>query len=315
MRRGVGMGEGGVALITALLIVSLATITMVSMATRQRIQARTTAILLDRDQSWNMVLGGEAWARAVLLRSAGENGWDSLDEQWAAKMAPMDVEGATVWGWNEDMQSRFNLNNLIVNGKQDGMAMAMFERLLDRLDLDPLTATAVADWIDADSESGGAMGAESDAYSRLKFPYRAANQPMQSASELMLVKGFDAKSWDKIKPYVIALPGRTAINVNTASPQVLSVLVANISLSDAEELVKTRFMQPFKDMKSFRDHPNLVQAKAELLGLTENHADVKSSFFMVHAQAEMGRGRMIMQSLVRRAGSAVVVIRRSMGKE
>ncbi|MBF0133528.1 MAG: type II secretion system minor pseudopilin GspK [Magnetococcales bacterium] len=310
-----GSSERGVALITALLIVSLATITMVAMATQQRIQARYTAILIDRDQSWQLILGGEAWARAILRRSSSGENWVSLDQQWAAKMPPMEVEGATVSGWNEDMQARFNLNNLIVGGKQDSVSMAMFERLLDRLDLDPLLATAVADWIDADDEPGGAMGGESDVYSRLKFPYRAANQPMLSASELMLVQGFDAKAWEKIKPYVVALPGRTAINVNTAPPLVLSILANSIALSDADEVVRTRFMEPFRNRAAFYDHPNLVQAKAELQGLAEAYADVTSIFFQVHAQAQVGRGKMITHSLMQRTPTtSVIVLRRTMGK-
>ncbi|MBF0174761.1 MAG: type II secretion system minor pseudopilin GspK [Magnetococcales bacterium] len=313
MRWSTGHGTQGVALITALLMVSLATITMVAMATHQKMQARYTSILIGRDQAWNMVLGGEAWAKAVLLRTAGDNAWDSLDEPWAEKMAPMEVEGATVWGWNEDLQSRFNLNSLVINGKQDGIAMGIFERLLDRLDLDPLTATAVADWIDADSERGGAMGVENDAYSRLKSPYGAANQPMQSATELMLVQGFDAKGWARLQPFVVALPGRTAINVNTAPAELLSALAGNISLSDAQQVVKSRFMEPFKNMESFRNHPNLVQAKAELQTLTEAHVDVKSNFFLVNAQAEVGQGKMILRSLLRRNPTTVVVIRRSMG--
>ncbi|MBF0107566.1 MAG: type II secretion system minor pseudopilin GspK [Magnetococcales bacterium] len=306
-------GEFGVALITALLIVSLATITMVAMATRQKMQTRLTGSLMGRDQGWNLVMGGEAWARAVLLRTAGDNAWDSLDEPWAARMAPMDVDGATVWGWSEDVQSRFNLNGLIVNGRQDATAMAIFERLLDRLDLDPLLATAVADWIDADSERGGAMGAENDSYSRLPASYGAANQSMQSATELMLVQGFDDKIWEKLKPFVVALPGRTAINVNTAPAVVLSALAGNIGLSDAEQVVKSRFMEPFRTIDAFRNHPNLVQAKGELQGLSDLHIDVRSAFFLVNAQAEVGQGKMILQSLLRRTPSAVVVLRRTLG--
>ncbi|MBF0423744.1 MAG: type II secretion system minor pseudopilin GspK [Magnetococcales bacterium] len=308
-----GSGESGVALITALLIVSLATIAMVAMATRQKMELRYASMLMGRDQGWNMVLGGEAWARAVLRRSEKENEWDSLDEPWAQKMAPMQVEGATVSGWNEDLQSRFNLNNLVVDGKRDNIAMAMFERLLERRDLDPLVAAAVADWMDADNETGGPRGAENDIYGRLKYPYSAANQPMQSASELMLVQGFNAKAWEKLKSFVVALPVRTPINVNTAPPEILSSLAANITMADADQVVRTRFMNPFKNVNDFRNHPNLVQAKVDLQKLTEFHIGVRSSFFMVNAQAEVGRGRMLLRSLLRRGPDGVVVLRRTMG--
>ncbi len=307
------MGQRGVALITALLIVSLATITMVAMATRQKMESRMTSIMMGRDQGWNMVLGGEGWAKAVLFRTLKDNNWDSLDEPWAQKMTPMDVEGAMVWGWNEDLQARFNLNSLVVNGKQDKIAIGIFQRLLERLDLDALTAAAVVDWIDADNETSGPKGAENDVYSRLKYPYSAANQPMQSASELLLVQGFNAKAWEKLKPFVVALPGQTPININTAPPEVISALAPNITLADAEQVIRTRFMNPFKNLDSFRNHPNLVQAKAELQKLTEAHLDIRTSFFQVNAQAQVGRGRMILQSWLHRNPTSVIVIRRSMG--
>src|SRR5262249_43961563 len=147
---------------------------------------------------------------------------DSLDEPWAKPIVALPIERALVAGAIADEQGKYNLNNLL-NGTQKSAAdVEILRRLLASVGLDPDLAHAVLDWIDPDGDISGNGGAEDAYYLSLPKPYRAANQPMAQVEELYRVRGFDAAAVGKLKPYVTALPGRTPLNVNTASALVIA---------------------------------------------------------------------------------------------
>ena len=89
--------------------------------------------------------------------------------------------------------------------------------LASALGLDPRIAGIAADWVDADQEAEFPDGAEDPIYTGFIPPYRTANQTLTTVSELAALEGIDKASLDILLPHVVALPGRTAINVNTAS--------------------------------------------------------------------------------------------------
>ncbi len=150
---------------------------------------------------------------------------DTLAQPWAQPTQPLpitpdnDPEGepiGTLQGALEDMQGRFNLNNLghliIVNGKQeqDPQPLQQFQRLLVSVGLEAKWAGIARDWIDADDQPGTPDGAEDAVYTAQTPPYRTGNWPMTSPSELMNLPGFGADRYRKIAPYVTALPTATA---------------------------------------------------------------------------------------------------------
>ena len=105
--------QRGVALVTALLVVSLVTVAAVAMATRQQVDVRRTANLLHGEQAYAHAVSAESWARVVLRRDAKDNDYDVLEDEWATALPPIAVEGGLVSGRVEDRQGRFNLNNLV----------------------------------------------------------------------------------------------------------------------------------------------------------------------------------------------------------
>src|SRR5205085_10819885 len=117
--------------------------------------------------------------------------------------------------------------------------MAAFKRLLESLGLSGDLREAVVDWIDADHDLYGGSGAENAYYLSLALPYRAANVPMVQVEELYRIRGFDAKTVAKLRPYVTALPAGTLLNANTASATVLAA-VLDLSPSEAADLVTAR---------------------------------------------------------------------------
>ena len=206
----------GVALVTALLVVSLAATAALTLSARQQFDIRRTANLINGDQAWLYAKGAEAWSMAILMRDLEDNNTDSLQDTWAQTLPPIELPGGFMTGEIEDLHSRLNLNNLVQNKKSDPLTFSRFQRLLAVLELEPELAQAVVDWMDDNIDALTPDGAEDDYYLGLEYPYLAANRKLVSVSELRLIKGIDQKIYERLSPYVTALPERTAINVNTA---------------------------------------------------------------------------------------------------
>ncbi len=128
--------QQGVALITAVLIVALVTITAVAMASRQQFDVRRSGNIFNSDQAWLAALGGEDYARNVLAVDKDFD-VDHLEETWAEPVV-FPFEGMTLSGQIVDMQGRFNLNNLVENGEVNQKDLARFKNLLKVLDLEEM---------------------------------------------------------------------------------------------------------------------------------------------------------------------------------
>ncbi|MEJ2644530.1 MAG: type II secretion system minor pseudopilin GspK [Gammaproteobacteria bacterium] len=288
--------QRGVALITAILVVALATVAAVSLAVHTQLDTRRTSNVLDNDQAYEYALGVETWARIILARDARDNRVDDLGEVWARRLPALPVTGGQVAGHITDLQGLFNLNNLVVSGKPSAPDVAQFQRLLAIVGLQPQLVQAVIDWIDPDVNVTFPDGAEDEAYLLLPTPYRAANQPLVSVSSLRLVKGFDAKAVAALEPYVCALPGHTTINVNTAPAPVLQSLADGLTQQDAKALVNARGQDGFASVQDFLKQDPLAGRKVDAQGLS-----VASHYFLVTSDARVGNGRVLMYSKVERA--------------
>jgi general secretion pathway protein K len=111
--------ETGVALITVLLIVFLASVAAASLASVQQLAIRRSTLLLQQEQARLYTLGVEEWAAAILRRNL-ENGdnVDSLDQDWANLPPSLPVQGGSVSGRIQDLQGLFNLNSLLKSNFQ-----------------------------------------------------------------------------------------------------------------------------------------------------------------------------------------------------
>ncbi|OSM05328.1 type II secretion system minor pseudopilin GspK [Magnetofaba australis] len=296
------------ALLTALLIVALAGVAATAMASALRLRGHAMANMIHREQAYQIVLGGEAWARDILLQSQQENGYDALTEEWAGRVPPMPVRGGSVGGFLEDMQGRFNLNNLVHEEAQSPVSVGRFQRLLDILGLDPNLANAIADWIDPDDIYGGPGGAENDLYAGVSPGVRTAGKPLVSVTELMQVHGVTQEVYQTLAPFVAALPVRTGINVNTAKPEVLMSLADGVTRADAQVIIDQRKLEPFEKPEDFLYLPVLNQYDIDTSGI-----EVFSNFYLLNADAQVGRGRVRLFSLIERTGKGVIVRMRGQG--
>ena len=300
--------QRGIALLLAMLIMSLATMTAVSLSSNQQFFFRRTENVLYHEQAYQYLLGAEDWGKQVLARDANTNKTDSKKDDWATVLPPIPVEGGTIGGSIEDLQGRFNINNLA--DPKDKAALDAFRQLLDINKIPPDLMNAVLDWLDADQQARFPAGAEDVDYLQGEHAYRAGNGLMGSVSELLYIKGFTYPMYEALAPALIALPtSGTPVNVNTASPLVLRMIVKGLSESDAEELAKDLAKNPVDDIKDFLAN-SLVKGKP----VATNGIDVRSGYFMIHAYARIGRARAILDSVIHRvSGNKVETLQRSQG--
>lgn len=266
--------QRGVAVITALLIVAVAASAAALMLAQQSAMLDQTALVASRAQADQFARAGVDWSRGILIQDmVASPAYDGLDESWAQPLAGLPVDRAVVSGAITDEQGKFNLNNLLQGTQRSDPDMQVLQRLLASQGLAPELADAVLDWIDADSDLSGNGGAEDPYYLSLARPYRTANRPMVQVEELYRVRGFDATTVAKLRPYVTALPVRTMINVNTASDVVLAALMPAVPKEKIAGILAMRMTRPFKSTRMITDWaPEAVSAVGASL-------DVKSSYF------------------------------------
>ena len=245
------MKNRGVALITAMLIAALAGMVAANLAWDNALDVRRTMMLLNRDQAVQVALGAESWIMNILREDLEASQTDHLGELWAADLPPLPIDNGDVFGSIEDLQGRFNINNLLDNqGRIEEESLEQFRRLLNALGVDPRFAGITADWIDTDREASFPDGAEDSIYTGMIPSYRTANQAVSAISELAAIEGMDRATFTLIEPHIAALPGRTAVNANTATPAVLLSLDENMTVADVESLVTEREAGGFPDIET-----------------------------------------------------------------
>jgi len=287
--------QSGVAAITAILIVAVAASAATVMLSQQSAMLDQSMLVTARAQADLYAQAGVDWARGVLAEDARSSTVDTLKEGWAQPIAGLPVERALVAGDLADEQGKFNLNNLVENTQRSEVDMRAFGRLLSGLAAGPPDlAEAVLDWIDGDADLSGNGGAEDAYYLSLARPYRAANAPLIQVEELYRVRGFDAATIAKLKPYVTALPARTPLNANTASAVVLAA-VLDIAPDKARELVTLRDAKPFVSRDDFVD-------RAGKIGISQvaTNVGVASSFFSVRVRVAQDDVQLATEALVQR---------------
>jgi general secretion pathway protein K len=301
--------EEGIALLTAILVVALATTVVTAMVARQQLEVRRSANLMEADQVGLYANGLVSWAGKILSRDLRDNNVDHARERWATVLPPIAVENGQLAGRLEDVQGRFNLNSLLADEEPNPLALARFQRLLRLLDLDEDMAITLLDWLDADINRGYPAGAEDDFYLGREPPYRAANGPMVSPSELLLVNGVDREAYEKLGPHVTVLPVSTAINVNTATVPVLMSLADGISEQDAEKLVEDRGEDGYASVGAFL--ANKALAGREITG---DDLSVTSDYFLAVGDIRIGRlQRRYFTLLHRQQGGGVRTVSQSIG--
>lgn len=307
--------QSGVALITAILLVAIATALATKLTWDNLISMRRTETILGQEQARFFAIGAEAVAIDVMRQD--DAAFDHLAEDWAQIVPPVEIgidEMALgqMQGRIVDAQARFNLNNLVSSQGTvvNARAREQLERLIDLLQLDLALADAIIDWLDADTIPL-ISGAEDDAYTSLLPPYRSANNYFASVSELQAVAGMDAESYAALLPHVTALnPGWcggrdfTPININTASAELIAALDNSIDIGQAEAWVQDRSEVGWENWNEIPDWPSSLQP------LQDNEISLKSNCFEVNVLVNIGSSVLSMYSLLDRSKGSDAIITR-----
>jgi len=309
--------QRGVALITAVLIVALATILAVDIGFKGYMDMRRSGTLFALDQGYEIALGAEAWASDILtadMRATPNQ--TTFAQKWATPLPPIPIEDGQIEGVLEDEQGRFNLNSLLTsNGTVDEGAVKQFENLLEELQIERSWARKFVDWIDADTVESFPDGAEDPTYTSQKPPYLTANMPVTRASEILSLVGFGYERYKKLEPYITALPIGTKLNVCTASGVVLDSLSSTLKQwsRDEEQLAKSRASGCFptkNDIKTaFQGDPDFttrLQGQTGAGGQTTDFLDENSSYFRATVWVTIGTTQFTLYSLLNRGSSGLV---------
>ncbi|MCH7743292.1 MAG: type II secretion system minor pseudopilin GspK [Proteobacteria bacterium] len=303
--------QQGVALISILLVVVIATVLGVAMVRDQNITIQRTRNFFNQSQAKQYALGGEELSRQILWEDfeRGENR-DTLQEAWAQSDFLFEFEDGEVQIQIEDLQGRLNVNGLRMEGPGNRQTRMRFTNLFAQLGIDQVYVDRIADWIDADINVRQ-LGAEDFEYLALEIPYRTSGQMIVDVSELRLLLDLDRDTYERMLPYVTALPDETlTLNINTAPAIVLQSISSGLGIDAAEGLVRTRDDQlGFQSVTEFLQSPDVAG-----LGISGEGLGVQSAFFEIRVRARYRQRFAYLTSIVQRDtidGSMRVIYRNS----
>lgn len=290
-------GSRGAALLAALVTVAL--VAVIAAAAAQQLWRNFEVFQAERERvQANWILAGAVdWAREVLRQDGRVGGADHLGEAWAVPLAEVGLAAflgagersshSGLAGEITDLQARLNASNLVEAGGVSADGMRSFRRLFELLGLP-----------EAELERLAAHLREATVRDR-----RTASAPLLPQTfEQLAWAGISASTLAALQPYVTVLPTRTAVNLNTAAPEVIYAAIDGITLAEAQMLVAARQRSHFLAVS------DAVEMVASADGFASAFVSVNSRFFEVRARLRAGVGVIEERSLVQRTHLDVVTL-------
>ena len=315
--------QGGAALLAAMLTVALVAIFAAGALWQQWRTVEVEGAERQRAQARWLLTGALDWARVILREDARAGDLnaptDHLAEPWAVPLqearlssflsALPDGSGNTaeddklaqqvlLSGQIVDLQSRLNVTNLLVGEQLDPKTVIAFERLFDVLgvpsaQLSLLTRGLLA----AQRQSNSNTNSNTASSSFALMPQRLGQ---------LTWLGLSPQALQTLSPYITVLPTRTAVNLNTASVQVLYASVPALSMTDAQRLVDQRERQHWPSVDAFQ------KTLGRPVSLEGSHS-VNSRFFEVLGRLRMPQTALQERSWLQRDNADLKVLWRESG--
>jgi general secretion pathway protein K len=300
-----GGREAGAAVVTALLIVTLATTVVAGLYVRENVTVRSVENRLALSQTRWIERAALDWAKVILRADARGGLVDHLGEPWAVPVAETKLDEtvtagakisdssrpAMLAGQIIDAQSRLNLTSLAQAGQPVQAQVVAFRKLLGLIDLPESLAESVA-----------ARVARSQPRMVDGKPVAAVELPLIRLSDLMAMPGFDAPAIERLAPFAIVLPIPTLVNVNTAPAEVIAAMVEGLDLAGARRFVAKRERTFFR---------SLAEASALLEGqpvLPQGAMSVGSGYFIVRGVVRFDRVEATTETLLARNNDRVEIV-------
>ncbi|SFI31975.1 MULTISPECIES: type II secretion system minor pseudopilin GspK [unclassified Pseudomonas] len=264
--------QRGMAIISALLIAAVVAVLAGAMLTRQTVFTRSLEAEQLRIQGQWLLQGGLERSRQLLWDARQKDVLTRLDQPWAR------AQGGAFEGRIEDEQGKFNLRNLVNREQVDTEQLQSFERLCRLIGVDPAVSRRISQRVIASYEP-------------------PARSPMlRSLDELSGIEGLDPLVLQRMQAYISVLPGPTWVNGNTASAEVLSAVVPQLSLAQAHGLVAERDSgQWFINRGDFVNRLHLPQVAVDSV-----QVGITSEWFRVQGQARREQRRVTLDALLHR---------------
>lgn len=286
--KGLWFQQRGVALISVLLIFALITIISGAMLKQSYLNTKRLSHYLNARQAYYYALAAEQLARQYLYRDIHEQGFaevsvhvDSFDDEWAQQLEAFSIEEGHLEITITDLQAKLNLNDLVDRSSAQlrPAHVAVLARLLQQEGMPQGHRDVILDWLDSDNDMRP-QGAENDYYQGLKTPYATAGRGFVDLSELSLLKGVSSQDVLALSQAISLLPESTAININTASKQLLAVLSDSISGSDVNAILADQRAGGFDSIEQWQQ-----QSYAAALTASGLPFAVASSYFEVQIKS------------------------------
>jgi general secretion pathway protein K len=295
----------GAALLIAMSLLVLVSTLAAGMVWQQHRAIQVEAAERSRTQSAWILNGALDWARLILREDARSGGPTALSEPWATPLAEARLStflatdkdnnadsgpDAFLSGSIVDLQSRYNLRNLVDGNKIVETELPVLQRLCEAAGAPTDTAPRIAEGLRAAWAGGDAQGA-------------AAPLPPRTVAQLQWL-GIDPAVLDRLQGFVVLLPVRTTVNLNTADAEVIAAVSPGLDAGAAQALVQARQRSAYKTIDIARKQvssPNLLDPK---------NVGVTSNYFEIRGRLRLDERALEERSIVERRGLDIVTILR-----
>jgi general secretion pathway protein K len=123
---------------------------------------------------------------------------------------------------------------------------------------------------------------------------------MGDVSELLLLTTVDREVFDKIYPYLSALPSDSYLNINTAPVEIIQSVAGFITESDANQALTDRDEVGFSSVTDFFNQEVFKENKDSDGGIHLNNLSVTSSWFELYTAVTLNDKTLTQRSVVHR---------------
>ncbi|GLZ23996.1 type II secretion system protein K [Stutzerimonas stutzeri] len=298
------------AVISALLIVTVVAVIAAQIVSRQALFTRTVQAEQSRVQGGWLLRGALELSRQMLWQARLEEPLTRLDQAWAqpVRVASANARGDAFEFWIEDEQGKFNLRNLVRDGRVDMEEAAGFERLCQALGLNVALARRIGQRVieshallpeaadDQPDVAGGFSSARLTSPNASRQPLPPGRPKLRVLDDLRSLEGIDDGTLERLRPYVTILPANTWINGNTARAEVLAAHVPGLSLQQAQSLLAERDQgRWFINRGDFVNRLRMPDRE-----MTSIRIGITSNWFLVHGRALSGERLVTLHALLQR---------------
>lgn len=321
-------GERGAALLTVLLLVAVMAVLSASALEKLKLSTRLAANAGSLDQARAFSVAAESIATGRISDLVNvDPARTTLAGGWNGRETRLPLPGGLATATVRDGGNCFNLNS-VVDGGQEGqplarrpLGVAQFTGLMTSIGIGAgeaaRVAGALADWIDTDTVTG-IDGAEDSAYADRPVPYKTANAMIADPSELRAVAGVTPELYEKLRPFVCALPVNdlSPINVNTLLPgqaPLFAMLAPDkLTLGRAAAMIAARPAEGYPSIFEFWRVPALggLVVGPEV----EQQTTVRTRWFSLALKVELGDTELTETALIDGGRTPARLVRRSWGE-